>query len=492
MGDDFVNRYSEAIKVYAVQNPAEFAALVIGVLTVVAIIYRGIFETFTFILRKLTQLFTLTGDYIKLAFGNEEERNIPLFFIITAVLAAIIFVIIFGLIPLIKGGIETGNWDTSSFGENLRRPLSGEGFQDAASAPKAQPATGPTLDELNRTLQNVQLYAVKQAAYVGPLNGGKFDPDIVIPQTFRNGFRTITLQIDYMEMNKGADFANPGEPTLLFRDDRGTLISSGSGNIEATVKRIAEYAFNQEMPAPSSPVILYLHFIRTPSMITEPEKYLLYLSKVAKALQPIAPFHLGLTAFGTFHRQAMEDELFNIPLKNLKDSIIVLTNVDTTLFRNTKSLGLQEFAPARDLDFYVNARVYKDHEDDEVGAARVAPEGTKPVAVVANLSRLLRLSAEKKETFALKGKDRFVIAMPTQMSNPTVEAFTTALNVLGVNVVPLEPFLFPAAEVDALLSVPERKIYRAKPVALVRAQTAEDRAAATAAAAQAAAEMGTT
>jgi hypothetical protein len=364
-----------------------------------------------------------------------------------------------------------------------------EGFQDAAAAGDAVAAglpaaaggsiapasalpSAPPEEEL--TLVNSQAKTIKQAGYAGPPTGGKFDPETITAQALKAGFRAFVLQIDYLktEMDKAGAFPEPGVPTLLYRDDAGTLTSANAGSIETVAKTIASLAFRPESPDYTSPVILYLHLLATPSPVRAQEEYMRFLSRIARALNPLAPFHLGSTPMGIFTRQKRERELLHTPLKALEGQVLVLCNADTSIFRAPLAGG-KRYDPADDLDYWVNMRVYLGNEDEQHGVAKIAEkeEATGgPAAIITSLDAISRLGSAKRDAFAVKGKGHLVIAMPGAAANPAPKQLDAALKDLGVNMVPLDIFGVPLEESKPLVAAYEGKSYKSKPTAL-RART---------------------
>jgi hypothetical protein len=356
-----------------------------------------------------------------------------------------------------------------------------EGFQAAEVAPAVASSdignslgkadTAPAAPEDELTFLNAQAKTIKQAGYLGPPSGGKFNPEEATGQALKAGFRAFVLQIDSVkgDMDKTAFPDGAGFPTLLYRGDDGALISANSGSIETVAKTIAALAFRPEVPDYTMPVILYLHVLAAPSPVRAQEQYIRFLARIARALNPLAPFHLGSTPMGVFHRQKRERELLGMPMKALEGQVIILSNADTTLFR-TPLPGGKRYDPADDLDYWVNMRVYLENEDDVQGIAKISEKGTAagggPAAVVLSLSEISNLGAAKRDTFATRGKGRFVIAMPGALTNPAPAQLDRALTDLGVNMVPLDIFGVPLEESKKLVENYGGVAYKSKPAAL--------------------------
>lgn len=325
-----------------------------------------------------------------------------------------------------------------------------------------QAAPRPPSNPKEMTLLNVQPMSIKQAGYGGPAEGGVFDPEFAIPEALKLGYRAFVLQIDYLDVKKDG-FEEPGEPTLVYRGSNDALISKNSGSIEKVASAIASVAYRSDTPNYTTPVILYLHLLRTPSPIRRSEEYLKFLSRIAKQLAPLASSHLGLTPMGIFHRQKQEEVLLNTPLSALDGKTIVLCNADTSLFRAPDSSG-KSYPPLEDLDYWTNIRVYLDSTDVKLGVTSTATEAGK--AVVVPLERLLTLDNQKADAFALKGKQRFTIGLHVPEKNPTPKEFDRALFELGLNMVPVNAVGKADDTLDDLRAPYEKQSYPLKPPAM--------------------------
>jgi hypothetical protein len=173
---------------------------------------------------------------------------------------------------------------TENFTNKIRESFTSKkdaGDEDDVEEPfvdKTAVAEGPTNSE-QVTLVNIQPVSVKQAGYVGPTErGGEFETDITFINAIREGVRFFVLQIDYLEKAPGGSGFDPiNVPTLLYRDDNGALISKNGASIADIAKQLSTYAFNTDFPSNTQPLIVYLHFVRTPDLISTPDKYLKYM-----------------------------------------------------------------------------------------------------------------------------------------------------------------------------------------------------------------------
>lgn len=294
----------------------------------------------------------------------------------------------------------------------------------------------PPADESSYKLLNIQPLSVKQVGFVGPNEkDGVFDPQLGIQTEVRSGVSFFTLQIDYLEKKKDASaFDDVGIPTLLYRNGIGNLISKNGASISEVATQLYTYLFNPDLGASKNPVILYLHFLKTPDPIKKPGEYLEFLKKVSEALQPIHEYILK-DAGDNFRRQKSEISLLHMALPTLEKKIILLSNADTSIFRNSQATG-GALSPISDLDSFVNMRVYLDNPDDKLGVTQPISQGTAH-AVIIPYDRILKMSDSEKSNFAMKGKSRFVIAMPLPQQNPTFEELKKLLVNTGVNAIPL-------------------------------------------------------
>jgi hypothetical protein len=363
--------------------------------------------------------------------------------------------------PVVPGRSDNSDEFDSSDNTDFTTDNSDFTFSEGFQAP-AVPAQSITAEEV--TLVNLQPLAIKDAGFTGPYPSGKYDPETATANAIKAGFRFLTLQIDYMDTSKNG-YAAKNIPTLLVRGPDGALVSGNSGDIELVAKTIANFAFRPEAPNYERPIILYLHINRAPNRVKNPGDYIRFLSKIAKALNPLAPSHLGLTPLGNFTRQKLEGVLLTTPIHSFEGNTIILSNADTSMFRS-KAPSAERYNPAEDLDFWVNMRVYLDSEEDTLGISTAAPSDIRVSAVVADLNRLLALPPAKKDTIAGKNKTRYSIALGSRLTNPTPADIDTSLNQLGLNAVPIDIFTPSNAQVLKITEEYSHMPYRPKPAAL--------------------------
>ena len=318
------------------------------------------------------------------------------------------------------------------------------------------------------TLLNYQPLAIKNAGFIGPVVDGVFQEAPSVLNAIKAGIRTFVLQIDYIDDAKDTKLFPPvGEPCLLYRDKKGVLDSLNAGSIQKVADALAQYAFSENTSKFSKdPLILILHGVRAPDKVSKPKDYLAFCSKIAGALNPLAPYHLGSTPLGDYHRQALQGQIFTRPIHEFQKKVVVLTTFDTSMFRNTDKLGIQPYKPAADLDYWSNAQIYKENDTDSYGVATIAPAKITPRARIFSVDALIALGADQKSSWATKERDVFTVALAGPERNPTVDELATLLNMMGVNVVPLDLFSFETADVKALTNTWKKKAWKMRPVAL--------------------------
>jgi len=178
-------------------------------------------------------------------------------------------------------------------------PTKKEGFANA---------TGVSMETDDLKLINLQPLTVKQAGFIGPLDAGVFQEATAVTNTLKAGVRTFFFQIDYHEdANKDSKlFPGVKEPCLLYRNDSGVLTSTNAGSILKMSQAIADIGFSNSVPSQNDPIVIVLYGARVPAdPVTDPKGYLAYCTKIASQLKPLTPFHLGMTANGDYHRQAL-------------------------------------------------------------------------------------------------------------------------------------------------------------------------------------------
>ena len=261
-------------------------------------------------------------------------------------------------------------------------------------------------------------------AQAGLSSESTFDPGVAVLNAMQAGFRSFVLYIDYKD-------AEPDKPLLVYRDAAGAVLATGSISEFSRVINASAFRADASVPNYTQPIIVYLHILRAPNSVKQPEGYKKFLGVIATELSALAPNHLGSSALGKFNRQAQEETLLTTPLSSFGQSVIILCNADTSLSKNTSDY-------TKDLDFYINMRVYSD--DKGLGITLPYSASGSPSAVVTTMSAVERLDDAAVIAMASKGKSRFVIALPEPTVNPTLASLKNAL-AIGINMIPINMIL---------------------------------------------------
>ena len=298
-------------------------------------------------------------------------------------------------------------------------------------------------------LLNIQPVTVKESGFIGPVSSGAYEEAVFVKNVLKSGIRSFVLHIDqYTGTAKDkSTFAGPGEPCFLHRNDSGGLVSINSGSILKFSTALAENAFSGTVPLSTDPILLILHGESAPDPVTKPKDYLAFYSKVAEQLNPLIPFHLGLTPLGDYHRQGREDELFITPFKSFEKKIIVVSTIDTTLFRNVSRLNMAAYSPYKDLDFWVHARLLHTSLPKSSSGRYLTMDDLQTLSV--------------DQTF----KGYFVIVLPGKMKNLSDNEMKKLLS-MGVNVIPLDIVTPDVNDTVVTLKMWNTKTWNLKAVAL--------------------------
>lgn len=288
---------------------------------------------------------------------------------------------------------------------------------------------------IKNVLFNIQPLTVKQASFLGPLQNGAFDADKGISQQLNLGIRSFFFQIDYL--TKQTDTVNQPkayQPVLIYRDNSGNLTSLKSyASLDDTFKYLSEYAFNDRIPNHNDPVIIYLHFVRTPDKYNETENYVKFIKSVSTSLN-IMNNYLAKE----YYRANKELEIFNQDIHTFDKKILVGTNIDTSYFRNMSDKNA--ILLSEDLDFKINFHYYRETEDS-IDATQIIPTNLSNVnAIIVKANTLLNMNEQQRNDWITTHKGKFILLKdePNNFLNPA--QVSILLNTFGVNVVPYDYF----------------------------------------------------
>jgi hypothetical protein len=290
-------------------------------------------------------------------------------------------------------------------------------------------------------LINTAVLSTRLTGFLGPYESGVFDEDNATRLSLTAGARCLILEIDYEN--------NIYEPKLIYRDGWNMKQSLNTGNINAVAKSIASRAFkpdNNGAPASvaNDPLIIVLYFVRLPNKSTQSLDYVRYLGKVAAQLDPIKNLLIGITPQGDFRRQGLESQLFFMPTSIYQNKIILLTNADTTLFRNINNIGLSgEIGVKEDLDFMIHARLYGRESPSPFGITGSPSSSVKPAAVITTPEYWTMTPPDRVESAVQSTKESWTLVM-TPVSSATNQIkevdMNNLLKIYGVNSIPFTLF----------------------------------------------------
>ena len=154
-----------------------------------------------------------------------------------------------------------------------------------------------------------------------------------------------------------------------------------------------------------------------------------------------------------------------MPLTTLNSKIILMSNADTSIFRNSQATG-GSVEPASDLDSFISMQVYLENDSYSFGVTQVA-SGMNEKAIVIPFDMIFNMSESQKSAFALKNKKRFVIAMPSPLETPSFDEINVLLNTTGVNAIPINLIGEPE-KINKIIKLwtPFRPHYKLKPMML--------------------------
>jgi hypothetical protein len=279
-------------------------------------------------------------------------------------------------------------------------------------------------------LINFNVMSTRLAGFLGPYNSGVFDETTATRLALNSGARCLIIEIDYLEND-------PKTPRLIYRDLGEEKKSLNDGSLEIVAQNIAGRAFN---PASDSvppnvandPFILVLYFRRALKYEVGSEGYMEYMGKVAKQLQPIKPYLLGMTPQGDFRKQQLESQLFFTEISVFSKKIICLTNADLSPF---KRMNVES---SKNLDLMVHARIYSRESPSPFNSS--SPESSvNPAAVLTTPSYWLMTPPDRLADSVSKTKQAWTLVMqPAATESNTIKKddLNTLLTKYGVHSVP--------------------------------------------------------
>jgi hypothetical protein len=285
----------------------------------------------------------------------------------------------------------------------------------------------PPEDE--RALLNFAVLGCRVAGYLGPRMNGVFAEEAAVESAIKMGCRLFVLDIDYLD-------AKPSKPVLVCRDENGNLLSNNTGSIQKVAASLIAYTRRQR-GAGTDPILVLLNIQRLPGGQPKGRQALQFMSEIARQLTPMSQYLLRSTDEGDAQQQRLQDVLFKLPITRFENQVILLTNVDTSGFRDREA---GEFEPQRDLDLLVNARVFT-NEDKALNNYQFPTDSSPATAVANTWSYYTTIPPANYNNEIEKTRHTFSIAMMRALGPPpSPEDVDTLVNKLGVQGIIVHPF----------------------------------------------------
>jgi hypothetical protein len=330
-----------------------------------------------------------------------------------------------------------------------KRVFKTEGFEDSSIAQqKAFTLVNSikidrniSVNEDDNKLVNIQPIVFKQAAYLGD---EMFDDDLGILEQLRAGSRFFFLQIDYFEKDLGKSFGKAYEPVLVWRNDAGRMTSKNSASLTNIALSIKKYYNNDNVPNHNSPIVIFLHFVRTPYGLTDIDNYRSYLNKVSESLST-----LDSILIKGYAKASKESDLFSTTFTQFNKQIIIGTNIDTRSLNNPLNL-----------DKYVHF-MYNDTSEDPIDISDRKSDKTN--ALIYSTDYLLSITDSNEiQKFIKTNRNKFIIAKPKNDKILRKEDIDTLLKKLNVNVVLHDYFSESAENISSIYNLYNNSSYKLK------------------------------
>jgi hypothetical protein len=303
--------------------------------------------------------------------------------------------------------------------------------KDVRSIVKSTPqALGAQVQENENSFINFAPLTCQDTGYIGPLENGVFAENDAVNMALRAGARCFVLNIDYHEDQTLPVelFGKPFDPRLIYRDAGGVVKCINTGEIKLVAQALANTAFSNTVSNPNDPLFVVLFFQREPKGSLDDK--LVYYSKVAEQLEPLIPYHLGQTPQGDYHRQQKQNDLIYQPITDFEKKVVVFCNVDTAIFRG------KNYAPTRDLDYFVHLRLFKE-STDTYGATGAVESRTMPRGIVNSVANFSIIPQNKYKDTSDGTKMRWTMAYTNAATNPSETSLKYMMQTLGVQSIPL-------------------------------------------------------
>lgn len=355
----------------------------------------------------------------------------------------ILGIIIYLIVKAVKNSRSISSPDNIKRIKDTQTALLENRWTGITQSKKSLDTSLATMPSDQQLLINTSVQSVRLSGYLGPYENGVFDEDTATRLALASGSRCLVLEID-------RESDNPTKPVLVYRDGWGMKRSLNTGDLNKVAKSIAGRAFTSDIAGTppgvaNDPLFVVLYFVSAPNPAKNPKDYIRFLGATAEALQPLSSLLVGQTPSGDFRRQQQESQLFFYPANTFKNRILMLTNADTSAFRQLKALGMDyEIKSQQDLDLMIHARLYSRESPSGLGIS-AAPTSTQSAAAVITTSNYwLSMPPDRLADAQTQTKKAWTLVMPPVASeaNSTKlkDGLSTILTTYGVHAVPFVLF----------------------------------------------------
>jgi hypothetical protein len=300
-------------------------------------------------------------------------------------------------------------------------------YQMEKNGLKTKNITIPPLAKAETALINYSILTCNNAGYIGPLVNGVFAEQEAIDLAYKAGCRAFMLHIDFLDGTR--------DPVLMVRNASGDKISNNVGSIERTIKAIAN---GIPRGSEADPIIIILFVHRLPGKDAHHPHSINFMSNIARGLDSLRSKLLGMTAEGDFSRQKQQDTLFIKSRDVFDGKFVIMTNVDTTGFRNKKLV--KNLPISQDLDYWIHARIRTNSSKNlHLVTQPTQSRSISPIAETLNFFN--NIPADRQAEQIARTKVQWTIAMNNFIeTNPDTKTLDLLLNKSGVACIPINIF----------------------------------------------------
>ncbi len=283
----------------------------------------------------------------------------------------------------------------------------------------------PDMPAAERLFLNFHVLGARLGGFLGnSTTGGLYAADRAVELALRKGCRLFMLEIDYLERA-------PEVPVLVYRDPAANNLSRNTGSIGAVMRALKKHTKDQKLIA-DDPLIVVLYMRRIPGDNPSSKEALNFMGAVAAELQAVVPYLYKPPASGAI----TEADVLKQPLEAYANSIVMLTNADTTGFTSDNAVTITE---ARKLNKYIHARLYAGMAKGPLDSMEAPKAGS--VAGAKAYSYDYCLTLPKTGQTADEARNTWSLVMtPSLDVPPTAAELDLVMDTLGIQGVVVDVF----------------------------------------------------